>query len=295
MVTYKLFVSDMDGTILHNHTKIADETAEMVREAEAAGIRFAIATGRNYVNAKQILDEVGLSCPIVSSNGARVIDTSGKVLHEIDLTVDEALQVIDVLHQDDKYADVFYEMYTEAGLVASRGDLIEASMKNLKANGDDRSLEMYEFFKNRYYVNEDVKIVDDIENFIREEAGRVYKFIAFSNHLEKMNGLWKEIEDQVEGVYVTSSGNDNIEVMARGADKGTGVTKLAEHYGIDLSEVVVIGDNLNDVPMFKVAGKGIAMANSHEDLIAISDHVTERHDEYGVANALKRVMTGEWK
>ncbi|NYL60767.1 HAD family hydrolase, partial [Salmonella enterica] len=61
MATYKLFVSEMDGTILHNHTKIADETAEIVREAEAAGIRFAIATGRNYVNAKQILDEVGLS------------------------------------------------------------------------------------------------------------------------------------------------------------------------------------------------------------------------------------------
>ena len=168
-------------------------------------------------------------------------------------------------------------------------------MKNLKENGDDRSLEMYEFFKNRYYVNEDVKLVEDIEGFIRNEAGRVYKLIAFSSHFEKMSALWKEIEERVEGVYVTSSGKDNIEVMAHGADKGNGVTKLAEHYGVDLSEVVVIGDNLNDVPMFKVAGKAVAMGNSHEDLVAISHHVTERHDEYGVANALKRLMTGEWK
>ena len=295
MATYKLFVSDMDGTILHNHTTIAKETAEVVREAEQAGIHFAIATGRDYVNAKQILDQVGITCPIVSSNGGRVVNESGEALQEVNLSTEDALKVIEVLHQDHKYADVFYEMYTEGALVASRGDLIEASMANLKANGDDRSLEMYEFFKNRYYVNEDVKLVEDIEAFIREEAGRVYKFIAFSSHFEKMSALWNEIEAQVRDVYVTSSGNDNIEIMAHGADKGHGVAKLAEYYGVDLSEVVVIGDNLNDLPMFKVAGKAIAMGNSHEELIALSHHVTEKHDEYGVANALKRIMTGEWK
>ncbi|WP_214828103.1 Cof-type HAD-IIB family hydrolase [Exiguobacterium algae] len=295
MATYKLFVSDMDGTILHNHTTIAKETAEVVREAEQAGIHFAIATGRDYVNAKQILDQVGITCPIVSSNGGRVVNESGEALQEVNLSTEDALKVIEVLHQDHKYADVFYEMYTEGALVASRGDLIEASMANLKANGDDRSLEMYEFFKNRYYVNEDVKLVEDIEAFIREEAGRVYKFIAFSSHFEKMSALWNEIETQVRDVYVTSSGNDNIEIMAHGADKGHGVAKLAEYYGVDLSEVVVIGDNLNDLPMFKVAGKAIAMGNSHEELIAVSHHVTEKHDEYGVAKALKRIMTGEWK
>lgn len=295
MATYKLFVSDMDGTILHNHTTIAKETAEVVREAEQAGIHFAIATGRDYVNAKQILDQVGITCPIVSSNGGRVVNESGEALQEVNLSTEDALKVIEVLHQDHKYADVFYEMYTEGALVASRGDLIEASMANLKANGDDRSLEMYEFFKNRYYVNEDVKLVEDIEAFIREEAGRVYKFIAFSSHFEKMSALWNEIEAQVRDVYVTSSGNDNIEIMAHGADKGHGVAKLAEYYGVDLSEVVVIGDNLNDLPMFKVAGKAIAMGNSHEELIAVSHHVTEKHDEYGVAKALKRIMTGEWK
>ena len=294
MGTYKLFVSDMDGTILHNHTKIAPETAEVVRKAEAAGIRFAIATGRNHYNAKEILDEVGLTCPIVSSNGGRVLTETGDVLHEVDLTLEEARDIVSILHQE-QYGDIFYEMYTSAGLVADRGDLIEASMKNLKANGDDRSLQMYEFFKNRYYVNEDVKLVEDIQAFIDDEAGRVYKFIAFSSHLENMTALWKEIDERVAGVYVTSSGTDNIEVMAHGADKGHGITKLAEHYGVDLKDVVVIGDNLNDVPMFEVAGKGIAMGNSHEELIAISDHVTERHDEYGVANALERIMTGEWK
>lgn len=294
MGTYKLFVSDMDGTILHNHTKIAPETAEVVRKAEEAGIRFAIATGRNHYNAKEILDEVGLTCPIVSSNGGRVLTETGDVLHEVDLTLEEARDIVTILHQE-QYGDIFYEMYTSAGLVADRGDLIEASMKNLKANGDDRSLQMYEFFKNRYYVNEDVKLVEDIQAFIDDEAGRVYKFIAFSSHLENMTALWKEIDERVAGVYVTSSGTDNIEVMAHGADKGHGITKLAEHYGIDLNDVVVIGDNLNDVPMFEVAGKGIAMGNSHEELIAISDHVTERHDEYGVANALERIMTGEWK
>lgn len=294
MTTYKLFVSDMDGTILHNHTRIAEETAEVVRAAEEAGIRFAIATGRNYFNAKEILEEVGLSCPIVSSNGSRVLTETGEVLHEIELTKEEALEVISVLHQDDKYSDVFYEMYSDLGLVASRIDLIEATMKNLKQNGDDRSREMYDFFHKRYYVNEDVRIVEDIEDFVKNEAEHIYKFIAFSSHLEKMSSLWTEIDERVDGVYVTSSGNDNIEVMANGADKGHGVTKLAEHLGIDLSDVVVIGDNLNDVPMFEVAGKAIAMANSHEDLIKISHHVTERHDEYGVANALKRVMTGEW-
>ncbi len=47
----KVIASDMDGTLLGDNHKVAPETVEAIREAQAAGIRFMIATGRSYNGA----------------------------------------------------------------------------------------------------------------------------------------------------------------------------------------------------------------------------------------------------
>lgn len=51
----KVIASDMDGTLLGDNHKVAPETVEAIREAQAAGIRFMIATGRSYNGAMEEL------------------------------------------------------------------------------------------------------------------------------------------------------------------------------------------------------------------------------------------------
>ena len=72
--------------------------------------------------------------------------------------------------------------------------------------------------------------------------------------------------------------------MVPGVDKGTGLTVLAEHFNINLSDIHVFGDSMNDIPMFKVAGKSVAMKHAIEELKDLSDDKTEfTNDEDGLA------------
>jgi phosphoglycolate phosphatase (TIGR01487 family) len=62
-------------------------------------------------------------------------------------------------------------------------------------------------------------------------------------------------------------------------DKGVGLKKAAELLNVDYREIVVIGDGLNDIDMFKVASYSIALANAPKELKEIADYVTS--ESYG--------------
>ena len=59
---------------------------------------------------------------------------------------------------------------------------------------------------------------------------------------------------------------DNIDFMPLNINKGKGVTILADRYHIAKDDIIVIGDDRNDIAMFKVAGKSYAMAHSDIDI-----------------------------
>ncbi|SLC89556.1 phosphatase yitU [Mycobacteroides abscessus subsp. abscessus] len=75
----KLIVSDMDGTLLNEKMMISQANADAIREAEKQGIPFMVATGRGFTEAKPLLEEAGLSCPIITLNGAQVYDEKGTI------------------------------------------------------------------------------------------------------------------------------------------------------------------------------------------------------------------------
>ena len=55
---YKAVISDLDGTLLNEKGKVSDFTRKTVRELIDKGIKFYIATGRNYGLAKAVMDEL---------------------------------------------------------------------------------------------------------------------------------------------------------------------------------------------------------------------------------------------
>jgi hydroxymethylpyrimidine pyrophosphatase-like HAD family hydrolase len=79
-------------------------------------------------------------------------------------------------------------------------------------------------------------------------------------------------------------------VRAAGYDKGTAVTWLARHYGVELDEVVAVGDWVNDIPMFEKVGRSFAMAQAPDDVRSAASEVLEADDEQGggIAEAAER-------
>ena len=78
---YKAVVSDLDGTLLNEEHKVSLFTKETIELLLEKGIKFYIATGRGYVGAKEIMDEIGLKIPLITSNGARIVDENGREIY----------------------------------------------------------------------------------------------------------------------------------------------------------------------------------------------------------------------
>lgn len=89
---------------------------------------------------------------------------------------------------------------------------------------------------------------------------------------------------------LTHAGLGFIELCPPGVTKATGLAVALERYGVDRSDVLVFGDMPNDLPMFGWAGRAVAVANAHPDVLAVADEVTGTNDADGVADYLDRLL-----
>jgi hydroxymethylpyrimidine pyrophosphatase-like HAD family hydrolase len=92
-------------------------------------------------------------------------------------------------------------------------------------------------------------------------------------------------------VAVTSSSTEALlEMSARGVTKASALAALADRAGIPSADVVAFGDMPNDLPMLAWAGRAVAVANAHPEVLALADEVTASNDEDGVAVVLERMV-----
>ena len=79
----KLIASDMDGTLLNNRQAISKENVEAIKKAQNKGIKFLIATGRNYDEVQFLLSENDIICNCILMNGSEYRDNNGKIINRI--------------------------------------------------------------------------------------------------------------------------------------------------------------------------------------------------------------------
>jgi hydroxymethylpyrimidine pyrophosphatase-like HAD family hydrolase len=89
---------------------------------------------------------------------------------------------------------------------------------------------------------------------------------------------------------VSHMGAEAVEISPAGADKGVGLQWLLDHLGIDAGEVLVFGDEINDLPMFAVAGRRVAVQNASPAVRDAADEVTASNADDGVALVIERLL-----
>ncbi len=96
-----------------------------------------------------------------------------------------------------------------------------------------------------------------------------------------------EVIESWEEVELSNSSPTNIEVNAVGVNKAAAIEVVCERLGITMSQVMAMGDSLNDIKMIEQAGLGIAMGNAQETVKEVADWQTTSNDQDGVAHAIK--------
>src|SRR5699024_3893445 len=139
------------------------------------------------------------------------------------------------------------------------------------------------------------RTVNSTEQWIDDDGidkSDIIKFYFFSNDKEKLENWFKFLNAHFTnegGFQVYRTSNHNSEIMVYGTDKGTGLITLLDDIGISIDDVHAFGDSMNDIPMFKIAGKSTAMQNGQEDVKQIADDMTEVScDEDRLQNYLEK-------
>jgi len=135
-----------------------------------------------------------------------------------------------------------------------------------------------------------INYVDDFSELFSIEELEFLKVICFHQDGARVLGPITKIIDGYGDLVVTSSGQNNIEINHRNAQKGIAVAHVAKDRMISLEEVMTIGDNLNDVSMLQLAGVSFAMGNGELEVKEAAKYLTDTNIESGVGKAIVRAI-----
>ncbi|WP_054874258.1 Cof-type HAD-IIB family hydrolase [Oxobacter pfennigii] len=274
---YKMLVMDMDGTLLTNDKRISERNKEALDKAAKTGVILVVSTGRIFTSARVFGEMIGVSSPIIASNGAYIREKDRDEVVYAMLLGEKAIR--DVLAACKKHNLVCHFMssntiYTEK--------LIYASLNYSKWNNampGDRQVHIQ-------IVNE-----NEWDEVIRKNSPHILKAVIADENPDKIAALRADIE--VLDVEVVSSAKNNIEIMNKGVSKGKAVQVLADYFNLKRDEIICIGDNENDISMIRYAGLGIAMGNATAETKSAADFVTLTNEEDGVAYIIEKFILSE--
>lgn len=283
----KLIAIDLDGTLLTSESKPSKEGLNAIKATVSKQHKVAICTGRAYFDVKGLIDaDLNINIPIISSNGAAVNDEDGQLLRQTPLSKEAAAAAIQYLNEQNVYFEIFcpdaiYSPFDGEDKLHAEMDML------ISANPDiDRDT----LWKSALiqFQQFGIKPINDPMEVI--QAGLpVYKLLIFTYDEVKLERI-REHYRLDNSVHTTAAAQLTLEIIAKETDKGSALSYLAAHYGIPMSDTVVIGDNYNDISMFQVAGTKIAMGNAVDEIKQLCSQVTLTNNEHGVAYALTHLL-----
>jgi Cof subfamily protein (haloacid dehalogenase superfamily) len=277
MARYQMIVIDLDGTLLSPTGEVTPPTKAAIRRVLDAGLLVCFATGRNWTESRDILDALEHYPTAVFIGGAMVMDTHQRVtLHRTLVEPILAGEICDYLERAG-HAALALQDHGTAGvdyLISGRAPINEATrawMAITKAK---------------------LHRVASLATYPHEHTIRL-GICAEPNEVRQVK---QELEDRFgsrvfcQNLHVPTYGVEVLEIFDPAVNKWEGVLHLARRHGMMPEQIVAIGDDVNDLPMIRNAGLGVAMGNARPEVKAAAGRVIGTNKEDGLAGFLDELV-----
>jgi len=265
-LTIRLVAMDLDDTLLRNDFTISPRVLEAIQKAQAQGVKMTIATGRMTVSARPYAEQLGVDVPVITYHGAMIQQVlSGEILFRRVIPSALATEIV----QDAAGRGVYTQIYVR--------DRVITAQRN--------------HFSHEYERIASVRMEEaDLSILLAQEPEGVEKILLMGEEaaLDQLAPLLRQ--SYGEKVHITKSKPCFLEMTDGSVNKGVALAALAEHFGIDPSEVMAIGDSFNDLEMIHYAGLGVAMGNARPEIQEQADIITASNEADGVAEALENYV-----
>lgn len=263
MNKFKMIAIDIDGTLLNKDKKILFETKQDIKEAYNKGIIICICTGRAYPAAKRYVDELCLDIPLILYNGSRILMNNGaEIIFNKTIDKEVSNSVFDIINMNDGT----FCFWKEDTLYFNKNNEYTAYYEKLTG------------IKPTIIIDYDESIFTNINKFLWFDTPENLMFIK------------NNILNNVAGIDCFKSQNYILEIVPTGINKGEAIKFLANYYNIDISEVIAIGDDENDVSMIMAAGLGVAMKNAKDCVKEVADYISSSNEENGVGKVINKFI-----
>ena len=270
----RLVAADLDGTLLTSEKTISPATQRAITRAQAAGIHFAVSTGRMLCECGEILTALPQVRYISCSSGARVLDLARhESIYEACLTPQQAWTLYTRLKD---FGGIF--CYFTDGNVYCDAALWRAADTFLEPWAAD-------------YIRKFYLPADNYEAFLRTNGQPVEKLFLMFPTQQQRDAAWDAVRQLP--LYIAASAPINLEITAMQADKGASLDALRHHLGLSRSQIMAIGDSENDLRMLGYAAVPVVMANADDEIKSIAALIAPSNDEDGVAWVLNQLAEGE--
>jgi len=267
---YKLLVVDIDGTLVGKDGNILPQDREALTKAGDLGIKVSLSTGRAAQSCLSLIRQLALDSYHIFFDGALVSNPAqNQEIYIQPLSKEVVREAVQFAHLNDINIDLYSTTHY----------FIERETWSSKIHRDFFSLKPI--------------LVDFTELWERE---RIIKLGLVTTSLQEADTVRKfhhKFKDSLHFSRVRTPafpGVDFINVVAPGVSKGKALEALTSHLGIALTEVIAIGDGMNDIPLLSLAGLGIAMGNAPALVKAEADYTTLDVDRGGLAAAIKKFL-----
>ena len=274
----RLLALDIDGTLLDSNGTLPEANRRAVEAAIGKGVEVALATGRRYDFARSIFEQLPEPLTLILSNGAVVKSRDGRTLTRRLLPREIAHHVLQRTPEHRESAAVVFDRPREGQVVFEAIDWEHPRHARF-------------FSANRPFLAES----RPLEECLTEDPVQV----MFSGGCAAMRTLFDQLRVQADHLFSVALTEYEhrdfslVDVIRAGVSKGSALHEWSQTQGYARSEVMAMGDNLNDIEMLEYAGRPVVMGNAIPDLRTRGWAETASNDDEGVARAVETYILGE--
>lgn len=266
----KLAIFDVDGTLVQGLSKISPAVQEAIQTLHQRGVRVALATGRPYFGAQNVIDLLGIKDASMFFAGSYVIEPGAeKPISASYLDNARTVEITEVLLREGFYTELYTAGDYYVDKLCSWSDIHQG------------------------YLFREPCVDDLIDIAEQKQILKLVMMVSTGREEEKLRERLATFDD-VSVTYGFGAAHHQIvfaNVTSKAATRESIFDLILKHYGVSAAEVAAFGDSEADVPFLMRAGFGVAMGNAKSNVKERAPYVTCSVEEDGVAKALAKLLS----